>query len=861
MIYKQCVLTISNNTATLDEDIYLYRLDKNVELYFTIVNNKYKFDKSDLNNIINATNASYFQMRLYKNTEVKYTFAIQPTDDGQAILTITDDLIDEPIEVGDYDFQISLLDADKSSMISMPIARQQLHVCEPLVTDSSGTGTAILGLSTLDSTGEIVDAFDEQGNYIRQIHVNGELISAELFNKWETALDTNSSSIKTLDSQYKDIANLINENYLILKSPNGTQYKVKVADNGTLEVIGVSEEGLEGLIENRILVWHDEFNGNSLDTNNWNYELGVVRHNEPQYYRRENVTVENSNLILKAKRENFKDRKWTSGSIHTNNKAEFRNGRFEAKMKLSSNISSFPAFWLYGAIENEVYTDEDGTLVGIPGCHFPRCGEIDIVEHINNYIQVGGYYNNSWDITDDNEMDYTATAKMKKQDSTIDFSQYHIYALEKTQTKLKFYFDDTLLLEVPITEENKIFRDPYFIILDHALMNVDSIESSLNEIDIMVDWVRVYAPTEDTFKILANSIKINEENILLNVGDMKLLTTTFLPENTQNQTLIWKSSNDSIATVEGGCIRAKAVGNCKATVTTSNGKKDEIDIIVKALSDICTITNNLTGCNNSNTATKIEKNGTYTATLTPEEYYILDSVTITMGGTDITNSAYNEGNINITNVTGNIIITAIATNNSPYKDYDIYLDATNHGSDDNIWKDLSGNGNNVILESFTHDNTTNGWINNKLIFDGVSTYGICSKFKPFETISDFECEIVFNFITLPTNPYYVLGLINNSDNTGYKISGYSGGLIVETALGSTTRIKEDTSLSLNLTYSIKLAVQNGRATLIYNGTTITKDITVEKTTNQPLYLGANKEGNTIKYFANIAISKFTFRKL
>ena len=207
MIYKQCVLIIANNTATLDEDIYLYRLDKNVELYFTIVNNKYKFDKSDLNNIINATNASYFQMRLYKNAEVKYTFAIQPTDNGQAILKITDDLIDEPIELGDYDFQISLLDADKSSMISMPIVSKQLHVCEPLVTDSSGTGTAILGLSTLDSTGEIVDAFDEQGNYIRQIHVNGELISAELFNKWETALETNSTNISTLSSQFKNIAN------------------------------------------------------------------------------------------------------------------------------------------------------------------------------------------------------------------------------------------------------------------------------------------------------------------------------------------------------------------------------------------------------------------------------------------------------------------------------------------------------------------------------------------------------------------------------------------------------------------------------------------------------------------------------
>lgn len=203
MIYKQCILTINGNNAKLDEDIYLFRLDKNIELYFTIVNNKYKFNKSDLNNIINLTNASYFQMRLYKNAEVKYTFAIQPTDNEKAILTITDDLIDEPIEVGDYDFQISLLDADKSSMISLPIVSKQIHVCEPLVTDASETGTAVLGLSTLES-GEIVDAFDEEGNYIRKVHVNGELISAELFNKWEEALETNSSNIKTLDSQFKE---------------------------------------------------------------------------------------------------------------------------------------------------------------------------------------------------------------------------------------------------------------------------------------------------------------------------------------------------------------------------------------------------------------------------------------------------------------------------------------------------------------------------------------------------------------------------------------------------------------------------------------------------------------------------------
>ena len=195
MIYKKCVMTIDKNKATLDEDIYLYRLDKNIELYFTIVNNKYRFNKSDMNNIILITNASFFQVRLYKNAEIKYTFAIQPTDGGQAILTITDDLIDDPIEVGDYDFQISLLDEEKTSMISMPIVSKQLHVCEPLVSDDATMGKAILGLSKL-ATGEIKNAFDSEGNYIREIHQDGDILSASIINKFEEALDTNTKAIK-----------------------------------------------------------------------------------------------------------------------------------------------------------------------------------------------------------------------------------------------------------------------------------------------------------------------------------------------------------------------------------------------------------------------------------------------------------------------------------------------------------------------------------------------------------------------------------------------------------------------------------------------------------------------------------------
>lgn len=234
MIYKKCIMTINKNNATLDEDIYLFRLDKNIELHFSIVNNRYKFDKSDLNNIIAQTNAAYFQIRLYRSDEIKYTFAIQPTQDGVAVLTITDDLINDPIEVGEYDFQISLLDADKTSMISMPIVKQQLHVCEPLVDNQAIMGRAVLGLSSLAS-GEIKNAFDSEGNYIREIHNDGDILSAQLINKFEEALDTNTKAIKSQDS---NLPHTISSKVLVTVPASD----IKLNDNITVNNVSINKD-------------------------------------------------------------------------------------------------------------------------------------------------------------------------------------------------------------------------------------------------------------------------------------------------------------------------------------------------------------------------------------------------------------------------------------------------------------------------------------------------------------------------------------------------------------------------------------------------------------------------------------------
>ena len=73
------------------------------------------------------------------------------------------------------------------------------------------------------------------------------------------------------------------------------------------------------------------------------------------------------------------------------------------------------------------------------------------------------------------------------------------------------------------------------------------------------------------------------------------------------------------------------------------------------------INNTLSHVVTDNGATSIEDGAAYSATLTADTGYTLDTVTVTMGGTDITSTAYSDGGISIASVTGDIVITAVAT--------------------------------------------------------------------------------------------------------------------------------------------------------------------------------------------------------
>lgn len=280
MIGKKNTIKISKNSATLSKDISLFRTDKNIDLYFEIVNNDYKFDKNDLDNNTEVTKAPYSQVILYKDDEINHKFDAQPTDNGNVVLTIEETLIDEAIEVGDYDFQIILLDENKQSQASLPIIRNQFHVCEPLMATSTNTdtliGNVVLG-ATIIPASEIKDAFDENGNYIREVHVDGEPLTAQKVNKFENALAGNTRDLKNIKNQLgseeltttaKNIKAAINEHDSQIKE------KASNSDLSELETLigkGVTDTQIKNAIQSKIddgTITSIQIGENSVNKNN-----------------------------------------------------------------------------------------------------------------------------------------------------------------------------------------------------------------------------------------------------------------------------------------------------------------------------------------------------------------------------------------------------------------------------------------------------------------------------------------------------------------------------------------------------------------------------------------------------------------
>src|SRR4051812_3308822 len=223
------------------------------------------------------------------------------------------------------------------------------------------------------------------------------------------------------------------------------------------------------------LVWSDEFNGNTVDTANWNFEIGGEGggNHEQEYYQRANATVSDGNLIISGRKEDVQSNHYTSSRMTTKGKREFLYGKIEARIKIPVGQGFWPAFWMLGA-----------NIDKIP---WPACGEVDIMEHINTDSLLYGtlHWDNGGHVQKGDTLLYTP-------------SDFHVYAAEWDASSIRWYLDGKQYHHVDISNNvnsTDEFHQPFFILLNLALGGDwpgQKIDDSKLPAKMFVDYVRVY---------------------------------------------------------------------------------------------------------------------------------------------------------------------------------------------------------------------------------------------------------------------------------------------------------------------------------------------------------------------------------
>lgn len=228
------------------------------------------------------------------------------------------------------------------------------------------------------------------------------------------------------------------------------------------------------------LVWSDEFNGNSIDSSKWTLETGTGSwgwgNNEQQYYtnRSKNVSVHDGALHITALKESYNGSDYTSARLKTQDKFYFKYGHVEARLAIPSGDGMWPAFWALG---------QDINSVG-----WPKCGEIDIMEAINDENKV--YGTTHWD--NNGHVNYGNSS------STFDITKYHVYTLDWDDQYIRMYVDGKKYNEIYIggnsgsTDE---LHKSMFLLLNVAVggewpgYNIDNGQFPQT---MKVDYIRVY---------------------------------------------------------------------------------------------------------------------------------------------------------------------------------------------------------------------------------------------------------------------------------------------------------------------------------------------------------------------------------
>jgi beta-glucanase (GH16 family) len=233
-----------------------------------------------------------------------------------------------------------------------------------------------------------------------------------------------------------------------------------------------------------VLVWHDEFQGNKIDTRLWNVDTNM---RDQAQQSEDSVLVKDGLLSIRTFTE--KGRHFT-GFLSSSGKFEALYGFYEARIKFTPAPGEWCAFWLQ--------SNSIGNPMGDPA----RAGvEIDVVEHrlinakgqnISNYQSI----NMHWDGYKENHK-HIGSVGVPDPNGLSLTTGYHRYAVLWTPTEYVYYLDGRQVWST----KSPISHIPQHVRLTCEIKNKDWAgpippqgygPRATSKIGMDVDWVRVW---------------------------------------------------------------------------------------------------------------------------------------------------------------------------------------------------------------------------------------------------------------------------------------------------------------------------------------------------------------------------------
>jgi beta-glucanase (GH16 family) len=237
-----------------------------------------------------------------------------------------------------------------------------------------------------------------------------------------------------------------------------------------------------------VLVWQDEFDKpGKPDPSKWSYDIGAKKwgNAELQYYTEGlNCDIKDSVLTITCKIEDYEGSPYTSTRLTTFEKKHFQYGRLAISAKIPTAKGSWPAIWMLPV---------DKKTARIP---WPRCGEIDIMEHITHMMDT---VHVSLHTELYNHMIKTQRTKFEKFPGIT--GGFHEFAFDWTKDYIEFFIDGVSFQKYEKNAKGYIggeagwpFDKPYYLILNQAIGGTWGGEVDVKDYPspFKIDYVRYY---------------------------------------------------------------------------------------------------------------------------------------------------------------------------------------------------------------------------------------------------------------------------------------------------------------------------------------------------------------------------------